>query len=332
MQRTSIYTFLLCWLVSPVSAADFDDRLEEGLHLVLTHQYTAAHLFWSDLEAERPERALEVAFYRAATLQLRMYDLDRVVEGERLEAAVKVALKLAGERRRRPDGEFAAELYPGSALGLLGMYRHLRGEYLDALRIGLEGVAHLKKARRLRPEALEPLVGLGAYTYWSGAISSRFSWLPFVKDDREAGIAMLRQVTALPQGRLVAWNQLAWALLEMERPGEAVAVCREALAVYPESRFLLWPMAEGYHNLGQWKPAKAGYQSIRRSLEAAGITGEYVYLKSLVKEAGCAVEGGLAESAVTLAERALRVNVPDYQQKRAEKFYDWAREILHSDP
>lgn len=81
----------------------------------------------------------------------------------------------------------------GSAYGCRALYRSMHGGWWGAFRDGHHSCVNLEEAYRNDSSLTDALMGIGAYHYWKSAKSKSITWLPFVGDKREKGLAELRR-------------------------------------------------------------------------------------------------------------------------------------------
>ena len=88
-------------------------------------------------------------------------------------------------------------------------------------------------------------------------------WLPWVRDEREKGIRLLRK--SIDHGSFSRWvgmNSLAWIEYDRESFSKALVLFRRGLRRFPGSRFFLWGTADTCFRLGLYDQAAEGYEDI----------------------------------------------------------------------
>ncbi|GBE30498.1 hypothetical protein BMS3Bbin04_01533 [bacterium BMS3Bbin04] len=134
------------------------------------------------------------------------------------------------------------------------------GDVLKSLGPANEGYGEMKAALELDPDRMDALLGVAAYRFFKSNALKFLAWTPFVSDYREESIADIRQVVAtFCPAQAGAVTTLAWALIEMDRPEEAVTVCEEWLDQLSNPRHLLEPYAKAYFVAEQWDEARDSY-------------------------------------------------------------------------
>ena len=261
------------------AAAKIDSLLPRLIALATVQHYEEA-LTVADLVIKKSPEEPVGHFFRAAILQARMMDYENYAAEEKaFFAATGACRKLAQQQLRERRNEAWAHFFFGSAIGYEAFVVGKKKKYFEAFRYGWESIQHLEMALKLDPQLYDAYLGIGTYKYYRSKMSKSFSWLPFVKDEREIGMRMIR--AALAQGRYsrtAAINGLSWMLMDENRPTEALTLIDSALALYPNSRFFLWGAGEAAFRVGRYDQAVAHYQQILASLQKENQLSPYLEL------------------------------------------------------
>jgi tetratricopeptide (TPR) repeat protein len=92
-------------------------------------------------------------------------------------------------------------------------------------------------------------------------------WLPFISDDRELGIRMLR--TSVQKGnfnKFAAYSALIAILIDAERYEEARILASEALQFYPNNRVFLWGLSSTLRRWGRKEEAIVAYTALLNAI------------------------------------------------------------------
>ncbi len=143
----------------------------------------------------------------------------------------------------------------GGSLGVRGLYELEHRRYLAAFMHGMRALSHIHVAARLDPEIHDLAFATGMYKYYR-SVKTRYLWfLPFVGDQREEGLAEIRQ--ALQEGHYaVPAAKIALVMLS-EREGrdvEGIRLGRRYLREYPNCKLI----RDALEAMEQRYPAHAG--------------------------------------------------------------------------
>jgi tetratricopeptide (TPR) repeat protein len=114
---------------------------------------------------------------------------------------------------------------------------------------------------------VDAYTGIGTYYYWKTRKIEFLTWLPFVADRREQGIALLQQCArGGAYNRFAAMSALVTIYLDAARYDKAAETARSALAVYPKNRIFLWGLATSLERGGNAKEAADAYARLLQSI------------------------------------------------------------------
>lgn len=253
-------------------------------------------------------------FYRATVRAYRMTDAESFAREDLFYADLDSAsARLDHPALDEPQRRFLE----GSVLAWKAYQLGRRGDWWPALRAGLAGVRVLEALQEDCPDWADLKLGLGNYRFWRSVRLRSLDWLPFVDDERESSLELVREARA--EGRFSPWvaaANLTWMLLEMGRPADCLAICAEGLAAWPGSRLFRWPQAEALLQAGRAAEADAvwaGLQKEAAEQEPPGRTNEFICLE---KRSGAREELGDASGALELARLAAAVPLDAGQRKR----------------
>jgi tetratricopeptide (TPR) repeat protein len=172
------------------------------------------------------------------------------------------------------------------------------GSWIGGLQHGLKATGFLEDCLARNPAAYDAYTGIGTYKYWKSRRMSFLTWTPFVSDEREAGIKMLREAEQkATYTASQATNSLVWIFIEEERYAEAEAAARQELKKYPANRLFLWGLASAAEKAGRWSSAREAYQAIVRSIDHEVAEKRYIEIQARSKIAKMSVAMGDAATA-----------------------------------
>jgi len=178
------------------------------------------------------------------------------------------AIRLGSGRIETRNASIWDEYVLGLSLGFRAVMNLEASRPWSAWRDSRRSVAALEGVLRADSTYADALLPLGTYHFWRGQALASWSWLPFVDDSRDQGIAELR--AAAEKGATTAesaLNMLMWALLAYGSPAEALSTADTLLAKFPDNVSALWARAEALKALSRWDDAERAFA---RGAEAFG--------------------------------------------------------------
>ena len=206
-------------------------------------------------------------FYVSATLQTMMDDYRNYSHMDEFNKYMNLAIK-TGEKRKKKGNLTAYDcLYLGGAIGFRGVNKGLTGNWMGAFVDGLKGKGYLEKALKLNPKLYDVYYGLGTYHFWKSLKSKIFWWLPFVKDNRQMGIDMIK--LSIEKGKYAredAKLALVRIWVENKEYQNAFAMIGELRKTQPNKPFLLWLLGRAQLETQMYDGAINTYQSLLEAL------------------------------------------------------------------
>jgi tetratricopeptide (TPR) repeat protein len=293
-------------LISRTLEKTFLLKYEEALALVDT------------LEDYLPEHGIS-PLLRSGVLYCRMLDFEDELDMEEFESNYDAAW--AGADKLDDGGETAeADLYKGVLLGYKALLKQRQGKWWPAVRIGIKASGYMKDCLAADSSYADALLGVGTYKYWSSRATDFINWLPLIPDQKEQGILLMRR--AMEEGLFgceISRSTLAWTLIDAGRPGEAVRLSLEGLALYPGSHHYLWSLAQGYFHLGRLKQAAGAYERLYTSINGKQRNNHYNEV-GICKQMGRIFLGlNKPEQALIWIERGLSYPLDAKIEKRRAK-------------
>lgn len=285
--------FLIGLLVIPLStagafdpaAAEIKDRIFRGIELTIENEFEAATEIYRGLVAEYPDEPVGY-FYLAAVLQSQMLDEEDYSHQTRFEDWINKCLQKAKERQKDRHVDPWLLFYEGNAYLYQSFLKSKLGNWWGAYRDARKGAGRLQEVLELDSAFYDAYLGIGSYKYWKSARMKLIRWLPFVPDEREAGIRMVKE--AIDKGEyveLIGRDQLVWILLDAGRLQEAKRYARENHQRYPRSRFFLWTLVEVLYRSGEWEEAYQKYGRLLNEVRQIPNNNHYNEIECLLKMA-----------------------------------------------
>jgi tetratricopeptide (TPR) repeat protein len=265
-----------------------DDALHtlvaEGIELSGKQRYRAAMARFDEAVRKYPEHP--AGFLNKAILyQVMSLDFETPLPAREYLSLLATVQKLGESMSASSSKDWEGQYYQGMSRSYIA-YHHFRGgeNWLSGLSHGLRAAGFFEKCIERNPEAFDALTALGTYTYWKSRNMRFLTWTPFVSDERQQGIAMLRRAEQqATYTSAQATNALIWIYIEEERWDEAIAAAEAVLRQYPENRLFLWGLASAAEGKERWALAREAYRRIVNSVDGEVRERRYIELQARAK-------------------------------------------------
>jgi tetratricopeptide (TPR) repeat protein len=212
-------------------------------------------------------------FYLAATINSEMTHFENHENIDLFEWAIDTTIIIVDsllEAENKLADSVIAELlfYKGSAYGYRAFVQGNQGKWLPAISNGIKSVGYLNETLELDSARYGAYLGIGVYKYWRYSRLNFISWLPFIPDDRDQGIEMIKHAAVYDtMSCYMAMHQLVYILLDYEQPQEAIKYAEKIVEKYPQSQFMWWANAHAYFKYGDYVTAESSYLQLRQLIE-----------------------------------------------------------------
>ncbi|PKK83741.1 MAG: hypothetical protein CVT49_06900 [candidate division Zixibacteria bacterium HGW-Zixibacteria-1] len=174
-----------------------------------------------------------------------------------IDSLLTLAIERSDEMKDlEPDN---SELYfiSGASYGYRAIHRAFHGHWFKAFRDGLKCSSHLGRSLELDSTYYDAYWGMGSYLYYRTIKARDFLWLPFISDQREEGMTMIKEAIANGQlaGQLARESFLRIYWTE-ERYDDLVNLADSLYAGLPEDAYILIYYVEGLLGLDRLDEAE----------------------------------------------------------------------------
>lgn len=293
------------------------DQVLKGIELTILTDFESAERIYQELIQEYPDEPIGY-FYMAAVLQSEMLDREDFNHTDEFESFInKCVQKSKSLQKQRGDDPWLL-FYEGNAYLYQSFFKSKLGNWWGAYRDAAKGVNRLEKALELDSTFYDVYLGIGSYKYWKSAKIKFLTWLPFVADQREDGIEMVKKAFELGEySRLIGRDQLAWILLDAGRLEEAKKYALENYQAYPESRFFQWTLVEVLFRMKEWDEAYREYGILLNAEREIPDRNHYNEVECLLKMAEIDFEKGNFSSADSLVTELFNMRLEAAIKERA---------------
>lgn len=255
-------TIVLIYLI-PLHAVD-NAWIKDGIDLTINNKFNQAiNHFKSEIEKRNED--YRAYFYLAAAYNSQMIHFENWENEdnfrEAIDQTIKISEKYLTDKVSLIDSLRADLLfYLGSAYGYQAYFEGQTGEWISALSHGLKSSKLLNKAIEIDSSLYDAYLGIGTYKYWRYSKLNFITWLPFIPDDREEGIDMIKKAVMNSRySKYLAMHQLVYILLDFGRMEEAVDYAEKLIKRYPKSQFMWWAIAHAYFKSNKLVNAQKTY-------------------------------------------------------------------------
>ncbi len=219
-----------------------------GKELIFRREYSKAAQLFDSIQKEYPKSPTGIAG-KLAVWQTRMFEYDDLRYKNQYAAIEKEYKKFSTKHLRSGDVSPWDLFVYGAIDGMIGFFRTREERWLSALSNAMHAMRMLKRLKHLEPNFLDMDLGFGAYTYWRSVVTKQIKILPFFKDRRKEGIALVEKVARNgTYAKDLALANLVFIYGNEDEYQKAIQSADKLLAIYPENiiirilkgRVLIW--------------------------------------------------------------------------------------------
>jgi tetratricopeptide (TPR) repeat protein len=298
---------------------EFTSLIDSLIEKTIVHNYAMAESLAMEMIKRAPD-APEGYFYRAVVVNLEMIDYEDRYRDKDFFTDIDKTIDLAKEAiKREPDNPWF-QFYLGAAEAYQS-FQHLRdSNYFSSLTEGLRAIGKLNRVLEMDSTLYDVYLGIGNYKYWVSRRTEFLQWLPLISDQREEGIRILYlALNKSKYSHYMAVSSLSNIFIDAGRYDEALAVIKEPLQKFPQSRFYIFPQARCLFELGQYEEAILWYQELLVSVRNAPRNNHYNEIGILAKLAEALVKLKRYELAESWCQEGLSLRITEKVKKRAKK-------------
>ncbi len=238
--------------------------LKSGINNLIIQQYDKAKSDFTELDNLYPNLPFG-KIYLAALQIVKAYDFGNEYDSKKIEGLLNLARKKAEVLLDEDKTNIWNQYFIALCDGYYSYYKALNSSWWPAFSNGVSSVESFQKCLQMDPKFYEAYAAIGSFKYWKSRKTDFLNWLPFVSNDEEDGIRMLKiAANHSSYHSYLALNSLIWIYIDKKDYKTAAAYADTALKSFPNSRYFLWGLGRAYEDLN---PAKAIeiYQKILNS-------------------------------------------------------------------
>lgn len=207
-------------------------------------------------------------FYAAAFYEVMMQNFRNRSLEEKFNFYINEAIERGENLLESYDDDEWLYFYVGGSYGYRAIDRSGTGNWFGAFKDAVKGADYLEKAIKINPRLYDAYFGLGVYKYWR-SVKCRVLWfLPFFKDERQAGISEIE--LAINRGEYSKYEAMS-ALITIyrnEKDSRKALFWTEAiLEKYPSELNALRTKAILYADLKRWNESCLIFDKVSERVE-----------------------------------------------------------------
>lgn len=311
--------------------AKVEDAIRAGMEATILNDFDSAFVLFQEIKERYPDHPVGY-FYYGATLQAKMLDAENFSRITEFEDLMKLSIEKS-KALNEDENEPWMWFFEGSAHLYSSFMNTKNGSMWSAYRNARSGVKALEKVIELDSTFYDAYLGVGSFKYWKSSKAKSLTWLPFISDERDVGIRMVRQ--AIRNGRfvpLVGADQLAWILLDSGDHEGALKLAIDNHELYPTSRFFKWTLVSIYRKSGKPDETEALFSSLLEEIRIGTEKNYYNEIICLLRLAEIAAGRAEFDRANLLLDELFELKLDEAMRKRANHNIKDARELRKTLP
>ncbi|MHB8579716.1 MAG: tetratricopeptide repeat protein [Ignavibacteriaceae bacterium] len=249
------FVFLIVALSSPfIFSQSYPDSsvnnfLRKGIKEIINQNYEAATNDFNQLNSNFPNLPLG-KIYLAAVEIAKSYDLGEEFNSNFINSNLKAAREQSKELLEKEGNNIWDNYFLALSDGYTAYFSALNKSWITAFSEGLKARSDFEKCLKLDPKFYDAYIAIGAYKYWKSRKTEFLDWLPFIKDEEQSGIELLKNaISHSSYNDHLAINSLIWIYIDRGEYNKAANLAQEALKEYPDNRLFLWGLARAYEDI-----------------------------------------------------------------------------------
>ncbi len=249
------FLFLFVALSSPfIFSQSYPDSLvnnflRKGISEIINQNYEAATNTFRQLNLKFPNLPLG-KIYLAAVDIAKSYDLGDEFNSNFINSNLNSAREQSKELVEKEGNNIWYNYFLALSDGYSAYFSAINKSWLTAFSEGLNARDDFEKCLKLDPKFYDAYIAIGAYKYWKSRKSEFLEWLPFVKNEEQSGIDLLKiAINNSSYNKHLAINSLIWIYIDQDEYKNAANLAQEALKEFPDNRLFMWGLARAYENI-----------------------------------------------------------------------------------
>lgn len=231
------------------------NHLKNGIEKIIAQNYDEARTIFNQLDRARKDLPLG-KIYLAATEIAESFDYEKPFNNALIKRYLNEAKKISERRLKENETEIWNNYFIALTEGYSAYYEALNGNWLSAFSKGFNSVSYFEDCLNIDKNFYEALTAVGTFKFWRSKKTEFINWLPFVPDEKEIGIELLKKASLMSvYNSYLAVHSLIWIYIEQEEYKLAIELAEKFIKEYPNSRIIKWGLARAYEDIDPQKSA-----------------------------------------------------------------------------
>ncbi len=231
-----IIILALCAMGGMLGDSAMQAVIGEIISMRFDHRYAEADSIIAELRIAHPYDPAPL-FLRGSNLQDWMLNAEDFRRADEMNAYLDSAIDLA----KTDTCNIWNHWLIGSAYGYKAIAQAEQGKYIAALRTSSEAMEYYSRAYNHPSTRAEAALGMGGYNYWKSSKLGVLTFLPFVPNRKDEGIAYMNDARANSLfSRDAAIHALVYVFCDVGMIDSAKALRDSIEQKYPSSVLPLW--------------------------------------------------------------------------------------------
>jgi len=211
------------------------EKASKALKRIYARDYKGAREAFSTLQSQHPELVIgnvgRMLIFQCLMLENFDYRFER-----QYESHAALALRDIESAQTRPGNEAWEYFLLGGVVGIQAIHEMRKGNYVSAMRKGVEALSALKALESHAPDFVDPDLGYGLFMYWRTVVGQKSKLIPEGEDRRTLGIALIEKVEK--KGAFIAPGAtlaLAYIYMEEGKARKAIGYSQRLNRRYPDN-------------------------------------------------------------------------------------------------
>lgn len=237
-----------------------------GIDLTFQQRYASADSVFRLLATLYPDHPVGV-LYQAGLRETLAMDYEMDLEKNGFDSLMAIAIKKSDALLEEDRTSIWNRFFRGTALGYESYASAYRGEWFGAVQKAMASANEFRKCIEQDSSFIEACAGVGTYLYWKSRKTEFLNWLPFIKDERQEGLRLLKvSAERATLNRYTAVNSLISIYLDAENYPASEEYARVGLERYPSNRSFLWGLATSLDRGNKKSEAIQAYELLLRAI------------------------------------------------------------------
>ncbi|MHB1686178.1 MAG: tetratricopeptide repeat protein [Ignavibacteriaceae bacterium] len=226
-----------------------NDYLRTGIREIINQNYEAASNNFKQLDNKFSNLPLG-KIYLATVEIAKSYDLGEDFKSNYIIDNLRAAKEQSEKLLEKDKDNIWYNYFLSLSEGYSAYFSALNKSWFTAFSEGLSARSDFEKCVKIDSNFYDAYIAIGAYKYWKSRKTEFLKWLPFMNDEEQSGINLLKTAINHPSyNTYLAINSLTWIYIDQHSYNQAAKLSQEALKKFPDNRLFKWGLARAYEDI-----------------------------------------------------------------------------------